>query len=257
MFFSAWVKADPETILRHHIVDVTRAFAAFREAPARKHSPSCQWYHFNNDVPNRLTEQTRLSVCNWNPGPRRGKDGAIERHITGKWHIITLQEAIEYLEHDFLTNRLHVTHYGGCVVLFIKDTLFSDIKVTSIYLYDLWPSQPDKVIAGERGWVIRGVISWASFRRLSRNGKSFFTTMSFHINNKLCQEVRYRKEATLYNPRCDARGTCGLDSWGLQRCCLGRPCGNYGKPTSTIAEDFRLADAAWLHLVVGPKCSAR
>ena len=38
-------------------------------------------------------------------GPRRGKAGAIESHIAWKWHIITLQEAIDYLDHDFLTNR--------------------------------------------------------------------------------------------------------------------------------------------------------
>ena len=68
--FTAWVKSENENILRRHIVDVTRARAASREAPARKHSPSCQGYHFNNDIPNRLTEQTRLNVYNWNPGPR-------------------------------------------------------------------------------------------------------------------------------------------------------------------------------------------
>ena len=73
--FSAWVKANPETILRRHIVDVTRAYAALHEATTRKHSRSCQGYHFNKDIPNRLTEQTRLSVENWNTGPRRGKEG--------------------------------------------------------------------------------------------------------------------------------------------------------------------------------------
>ena len=86
-------------------------------------------YRFNDEVPNRLTEQRRLSVQNWNPGPRRGKGGAIERHIAVKWHIITLQEDIEYLEHEFLTNRFNVTHNGGCAVLFKKDTFFPDIKV--------------------------------------------------------------------------------------------------------------------------------
>ena len=88
--FTAWVKSDPETILRRHIVDVTRAYAAFRETPARKHSPFCQEYHFNKDIPNRLTEQTRLSVYNWKPRPRRGNEGAIARQIAVKWHIITL-----------------------------------------------------------------------------------------------------------------------------------------------------------------------
>ena len=96
-----------ETILRRHVVNVTRACAEFREAEARKHSPSSQEYHFNRDMPNRSTEQARLSVYNWNTGPRREKEGAIESHIAVKWHIITLQEAIEYLDHDFLTNRFH------------------------------------------------------------------------------------------------------------------------------------------------------
>ena len=113
MGFSAWVKTDPENTLRRHIVDVKGANVVFREALARNHSPSCQEYPFNNDVPNRLTEQKRLSIYNWEPGPRRGKEGAVEKHIAGKWHIITLQEAIEYLDHEFLTNRFHVTHCGG------------------------------------------------------------------------------------------------------------------------------------------------
>ena len=49
----------------------------------------------------------------------------MEKHIAVKWHIITLQEATEYPEHEFLTNRFHVTHYGGCTILFSKDTFFS------------------------------------------------------------------------------------------------------------------------------------
>ena len=91
-----------------------------------------------------MTEQTRLSVSNWNPGPQRGKEGATGRHIAGKLHTITLQEAIEYLEHDFLTNRFHVTHYGGCAVLFNKDTFFSDIKVSSFYLHDTRACEQEK-----------------------------------------------------------------------------------------------------------------
>ena len=135
-------ETDPENTLRRHTVDVKAVNAAFRDAPARKHSTSCQEYHFNNDMPNRLTAPMRLSVYNWKPGPRRGKEGAIEKQIAEKWHIVTLQEAIEYLDHEFLTNRFHVTHCGGCAILFNKDTFFSDIKVTFIYLHDI----PDKVV---------------------------------------------------------------------------------------------------------------
>ena len=71
---------------------------------------------------NRSSVQKRLSIYNWNPGPRRGKEGAIEKRIAGKWHIITLQEAIAYVDHELLAKRFHVTHYGGCAVLFNKDT---------------------------------------------------------------------------------------------------------------------------------------
>ena len=37
-------------------------------------------YRFDNSVPNRLLEQTRISILGWNPGPRRGTPGAIEEH---------------------------------------------------------------------------------------------------------------------------------------------------------------------------------
>ena len=60
-----------------------------REAPARTHDPSLQEYRLNDKVHTRLTEERRLNVYKWNP-PRRGKEGAIEKHIAGKWHFITL-----------------------------------------------------------------------------------------------------------------------------------------------------------------------
>ena len=134
--FSAWVKSDPETILHRHIVDAKGANPAFREAPVRKHSRSKEEYRFDNNVPNRSPVQKRLSIYNWNPGPRRGKEGAIEKHIAGKRHVITLQEAIVYLDSEYLTNLLYVTQYGGCAILFNKDTFHQDTKVTSVYLHD-------------------------------------------------------------------------------------------------------------------------
>ena len=54
--FSAWVNTDFVTTLTRHTVDVKSVSAAFRDAPSRRHSTSCQEYHFNNDMPNRLTE---------------------------------------------------------------------------------------------------------------------------------------------------------------------------------------------------------
>ena len=102
--FSAWVKSDPETILKRHLVDAKGANPAFREAPVRKHSPSKEEYRFDADVPNRLTKQKRLSINNWNPATSsRCKN-------------------IECLDHKKLTNRFYVTHHGWCAILFNKDT---------------------------------------------------------------------------------------------------------------------------------------
>ena len=120
--FTACLKADFETILERHAVDIRRALAEFREASARRHDTSYQEYHFDNNVPNRSLVQKRLSTHNWNPGPRRGREGAIEKQIASKRHVITLQEAIENVDHELLSNRFHATHYGGCAVLFSKDT---------------------------------------------------------------------------------------------------------------------------------------
>ena len=60
--FSAWVKTDFVTTLERDTVDVKSVNAALRDAPSRKHSTSCQGHHFNNDMPNRLTEQKSLQL---------------------------------------------------------------------------------------------------------------------------------------------------------------------------------------------------
>ena len=65
----------------------------------------------------------------------------LKKQIAGKWHIIT--EAIDYVDHELLTNRFHVTHCGGCAVLFKKDTFFPDVEVKSIYLHDTRRELPD------------------------------------------------------------------------------------------------------------------
>ena len=68
-----------------------------RKGYERRNLSSQPKYRFDTSVPNRLLEQTRVSILRWDPGTRRGKPGAIEEHIAGKWHIVALQEAVEYL----------------------------------------------------------------------------------------------------------------------------------------------------------------
>ena len=131
------------------------------------------------------------------PGPRRGREGAIEKHIAGKWLVITVQEAIEYVDHELLTNRFHVTHYGGCAVLFNKDSFFPDVKVKSIYLHDIRRVLPDKVAEGDSGWVLLGVLSRVSFRRQPPSGQKTFTVLSLHINNNYAKKCGIGKKLLL------------------------------------------------------------
>ena len=95
--------------------------------------------------------------------------------FVGKWHLITLQEASEYVEHEILRERFHVTHFAGCAVLFIKDTFYPDISVKSIYLYDTRRGVQDHSVEGDHGWDLQGVLSRASFRRAAVSGQKFFT----------------------------------------------------------------------------------
>ena len=67
--------------------------------------------------------QDVLYLHKWNPGLRRRKEDAFEEQIAGKWHLITVQEASDYVDHDILQERFHVTHFAGCAILFNKDIL--------------------------------------------------------------------------------------------------------------------------------------
>ena len=77
-------------------------------------------------------------------------------------------------DHDILTNRFHVTHHGGCAILYNKDTFHPNIDVKSIYLHDTRRDLPDQVMEGDQGWVMQGVLSRASFRRPPLSGQKTF-----------------------------------------------------------------------------------
>ena len=94
-----------------------------------------------------------------------------------------LQEASEYVEHEILHERFHVTHFAGCAILFNKDTFYPDISVKSIYLHDTRRGLQDQIVEGEQGWVLQGVLSRASFRRAAASGQKNFTVLSLHISN--------------------------------------------------------------------------
>ena len=174
---------DPHEVLVHHMVNEQKATADFREASERRPATFSDTNCASKRFSTRSPIQRRLSIYNWNPGPRRGKEDAFEKQIAGRWHVITLQEASEYVDQDIFTGRFHVTHYGGCAILFNKDTFYPNIDVKSIYLHDTRRAVPDQVMEGEQGWVVQGVFSRASFRRPPVSGQKYFTVLSLHISN--------------------------------------------------------------------------
>ena len=192
--FTMWGKMTPDEILTEHVVDIHRIEADFRDAFERNLASSSQAYGVNKYFSPQSPVQKRLSIYNWNPAPRRGKEDAIEKQIAGKWHLITLQEASDYVEHEILHERCHVTHFAGCAVLFNKDIFYPDISVKSIYLHDTRRGVQDHIVEGEHGWVLQGVLSRASFRRAAANGQKVFTVLSLHIINIYAQKKRYCQE---------------------------------------------------------------
>ena len=179
-----------------HVVSVQKATADFREAQERRHASPSQTHGANKHFSPQFPVQKRPSIYNWNPGPRRGKEDAFEKQIAGKWRIITLQEAFDYVDHEILTERFHVTHYAGCAILFNEDTFYPDINVKSIYLHDSRRGLPDQIIGGEQGCVLQGVLSRASFRRAAISGQKFFTVFSLHISNIYAKKKGIAKKLT-------------------------------------------------------------
>ena len=69
--FTSWVKLSDHEILVQHLVDIERATAGFREAYERKHTTSCHMNSSRKRFATRSVVQKRLSIYNWNPGPRQ------------------------------------------------------------------------------------------------------------------------------------------------------------------------------------------
>ena len=195
--FTAWVKMSHREVLVQQMVDIHKTAAEFRETSQRKPPTSSHTNSANKHFATRSIVQNRLSIYNWNPGPRRGKEDAFEKHIAGRWHIITLQEASEYVDHDILTSRFHVTHYAGCAILFNKDTFHPNVDVKSIYLYGTRRDLPDQVMEGEQGWVMQGVLSRASFCRSPVSGKKYFAVLSLQISNIYAKKKGIAKKLIL------------------------------------------------------------
>ena len=93
--YTTWVKTDPDVTLERHMFDVQKAVAEFREASAERHDTFSHEYSFDKQRVQsfacaKTTQHPQLeSRTTW-------KRRRLEQ-IAGKWHVITLQEALNML----------------------------------------------------------------------------------------------------------------------------------------------------------------
>ena len=153
------------------MVDAQRATPEYREASQRKSDTSSLARHTDKYVANHSAVQKRLSIYNWNPGLRRGEKKMFLWSKSKASGILS-----QYRKHlsmsimTFLQKRFHVTHDGGCAVLFSEDTFCPDFDVKSIYFHDTRCGIPDQVVEGGQECVMQGVFSRASFCRTPLSG---------------------------------------------------------------------------------------
>ena len=86
--FTALIKMDPHEALIQHMVDIQKATADFREASERRPAAPSQTKRANKHFSTRSPVHKRHSIYNWNPRPRRGKEGAFEKQVAGRWHLL-------------------------------------------------------------------------------------------------------------------------------------------------------------------------
>ena len=147
--------------LAEHVADIHKVVADFRDAFERIRSSSSQSYGQQILFP--LNHQYRrgsaFTTGTLDPDVERK---TLLRNKLRWWHIVTLQEASDHVEHDILQERYHVTHCAGCAILFNKDTFYPVISVISIYLHDTRRGEQNHIVEGEQGWVVQGILSRAS-----------------------------------------------------------------------------------------------
>ena len=74
--FTSWVKTDPRATLVRLEVGVQKATAVFASHKKGDTIHLLRRTASTKNVPNRSPVQKRLSINNWNSGPRRGKEDA-------------------------------------------------------------------------------------------------------------------------------------------------------------------------------------
>ena len=173
---------SPQEILAEHVVDIHKVVADFRDAFETIQSSSSQSYGVNKYFSSQSLVQKRLSIYNRNPGPRRGKM-LLRNKSQGNGTLFPCKKHLTVMITKNLHERIHVTHYVGCAILFNMDTFYPDINIKAIYLHDSRRGVQDHIVEGEQGWELQGVLARASFGRTAVSGQKFSTVLSLHISN--------------------------------------------------------------------------
>ena len=85
-----------QEILVEHVVDIHKVVADFRDAFERIQSSSSQSHGVN------YCFSSQSAFTTGSLGTDEDKEDAIDKQIAGKWHIVTLQEVSEHVEHEIL-----------------------------------------------------------------------------------------------------------------------------------------------------------
>ena len=103
--FTLWGKMSPHEILAEHVVDIHKVVADFRDAFERKQSSSSQTYGVNKYFSSQSPVQRRLSIYNWNPGPRRGREDVFLRNkLRGNGILLPCKKHLTMLITIFFKN---------------------------------------------------------------------------------------------------------------------------------------------------------
>ena len=162
-------------IFAEHVIDIRRIAADFRDAIERIQTSSIRDSGVDNFSTSQSLLQRRLSVYSWNLGLQRGTEDASENQIAEKWHIVTLQEASDYVDHAILHERFLCDSIRSLCGSLQQGHLVPNVDVKSIYFHDTRRVLHDHVVEGEHGWVLGSVVSRASFRRVAASGQTDFT----------------------------------------------------------------------------------
>ena len=122
--------------------------------------------------------QTRLSILCWSPGPKRWDLDVTEHHTVVRWHIVSLLETPELLQHVDITQQFHVAHFRRCASTLVNLTLASSqiFKLADVACFV--------------GWAFEAVGSRLRFRclRNPRNCKSSCIVVSLHCQNAVAEK---------------------------------------------------------------------